>query len=158
MTSVSWLAALNICKLSLMPWSDIVPRYTWRSVAKIKVMVVSRCLTRSPGPEAVVFTCNGLVVEQVDTFKHLGLHFHSSRGVSHLVTPLKAKAAAALGLWCSKGILNCSVATQSTSNFSYCKASLYPLCITAVNCGACIPPVARRRKHELLYSLSMTDT
>ena len=66
------------------------------SAAKTKVMVVSRSLTRSHGPEAVVFTCNGLVVEQVDTFKYLGLHFHSSGGISHLITPLKAKAA---GSW-----------------------------------------------------------
>ena len=28
MTSVSWLAALDTCKLSLMPWLAIVPRYT----------------------------------------------------------------------------------------------------------------------------------
>ena len=58
------------------------------SVAKTKVMVVSRSLARSPGLGAAVFTCNGLVVEQVDTFKHLGLHFHSSGGIyptlSHL--------------------------------------------------------------------------
>ncbi|DBA79817.1 TPA: hypothetical protein ACH3X1_008477 [Trebouxia sp. C0004] len=66
------------------------------SVAKTKVMVVSKSLTRSPSPEAVVFTCNGLVVERVDTFKYLGLHFHTSGGISHLITPLKAKAA---GSW-----------------------------------------------------------
>ncbi len=59
-------------------------------------MVVSRSLTRSPDPEAAVFTCNGRVVEQVDTFKYLGLHFHSSGGVSHLIAPLKAKSA---GSW-----------------------------------------------------------
>ena len=70
------------------------------SVAKTKVMVVSRSLTRSPGAEAVLFTCNGLVVEQVDTFKYLALHFHSSgpypQKNPHLITPLKAKAA---GSW-----------------------------------------------------------
>ncbi len=66
------------------------------SVAKAKVMVVSRSLARLPSLEAAVFTCNGLLVEQVDTFKYLGLHFHSSGGVSHLITPLKAKAA---GSW-----------------------------------------------------------
>ena len=66
------------------------------SVAKTKVMVMSRSLTRSPVLEAAVFTCNGLLVEQVDTFKYLGLHFHSSGGISHLITPLKAKAA---GSW-----------------------------------------------------------
>ncbi|DBB02290.1 TPA: hypothetical protein ACH3X3_011308 [Trebouxia sp. C0006] len=66
------------------------------SVEKTKVMVVSRSLTRSPDPEAAVFTCNGRVVEQVEIFKYLGLHFHSSGGVSHLIAPLKAKAA---GSW-----------------------------------------------------------
>ena len=35
-------------------------------------------------------------MEQVDTLKYLGLHFHSSGGISHLITPLKAKAA---GSW-----------------------------------------------------------
>ncbi len=64
-------------------------------MAKTKVMVVSRPLTRSPVLEATVFTCNGLLVEQVDTFKYLGLHFHSG-GICHLITPLKAKAA---GSW-----------------------------------------------------------
>ena len=38
------------------------------SVAKTKVMVVSRSLARLPSLEAAVFTCNGLLVEQVDTF------------------------------------------------------------------------------------------
>ena len=66
------------------------------SVAKTKVMVVSRSQARLPGLEAAVFTCNGLLVEQGDTLKYLGLHFHSSGGISHLITPLKAKAA---GSW-----------------------------------------------------------
>ena len=39
------------------------------SVAKTKVMVVSRSLNISPSLEAAVFTCNGLLVRQVDTFK-----------------------------------------------------------------------------------------
>ena len=47
-------------------------------------------------PEAAVFTCNGRVVGQVDTLTYLGLHFHLSGGVSHLIAPLKAKAA---GSW-----------------------------------------------------------
>ena len=87
------------------------------SVAKTKVMVVSRSPTESPVLEAAAFTCNGLPVGQVDTFKCLGLHFHLSGGTSHLITPLKAKAARS---WagCSKGIPNCNVATQSTSNSS----------------------------------------
>ena len=32
MTSASWLAALDICRLSLVPWSAILPHCTWRSV------------------------------------------------------------------------------------------------------------------------------
>ena len=60
-------------------------------------MVVSKSLARSPTPAAIVFTCNGLPVERVDTFKYLGLHFHASEGdISHIITPLKAKAA---GSW-----------------------------------------------------------
>ena len=55
----------------------------------------------------------------------------------------------------NQGILNCSVATQSTSTSSYCKASLHPLCITAVKYGACIPHAAR---HRLLYSASLIGT
>ena len=31
-------------------------------------------------------------------------------------------------------------------------------CHIVVNCGACIPPVAKHRKHGLLYSPSMIDT
>ena len=44
------------------------------------------------------------------------------------------------------------------SNCTYCKASLYPLCITAVRCRACIAPMARHREHGLLYNPSVTDT
>jgi len=66
------------------------------SVAKTKGMVVSKSLARSPTPAAIVFTCNGLPVERVDTFKYLGLHFHASGDISHLITPFKAKAA---GSW-----------------------------------------------------------
>ena len=32
------------------------------------------------------------MVEQVATFKYLGLHFHQSGSIAHLVTPLKARA------------------------------------------------------------------
>ena len=57
------------------------------SVPKTKVMVVSAV----PAP-AVGFTCNGNPVEQVATFKYLGLHFHQSGSIAHLVTPIKARA------------------------------------------------------------------
>ena len=46
---------------------------------------------------ATVFTCNGLTVEYVDSFKYLGLHFHTSGGISHLIAPLKARAARSWG-------------------------------------------------------------
>lgn len=61
------------------------------SVAKTKVMVVAAGAT-SP----VVFTCNGQAIEQVQSFRYLGLHFHSSGSISHLISPMKAKAA---GSW-----------------------------------------------------------
>ena len=32
------------------------------------------------------------MVEQVATFKYLGLHFHQSGSIAHLVTPIKARA------------------------------------------------------------------
>jgi len=61
------------------------------SVAKTKVMVVAAGVS-SP----IVFTCNGQAVEQVQSFKYLGLRFHSSGNISHLISPMKAKAA---GSW-----------------------------------------------------------
>ena len=57
------------------------------SVPKTKVMVVSAV----PAP-VVTFTCNGHPVEQVATFKYLGLHFHQSGSVAHLVMPIRSKA------------------------------------------------------------------
>jgi hypothetical protein len=57
------------------------------SVPKTKVMIVSAV----PAP-VVPFTCNGNPVEQVTTFKYLGLHFHQSGCVAPLVTPIKSKA------------------------------------------------------------------
>ena len=59
------------------------------SVPKTKVMVVS-----AVSAPAVNFTCNGNLlnrVEQVATFKYLGLHFHQSGSIAHLVTPIKAR-------------------------------------------------------------------
>ena len=56
------------------------------SVPKTKVMVVSAV----PAP-VLGFTCNGNPVEQVATFKYLGLHFHQSGCIVHLVTPVKAR-------------------------------------------------------------------
>ena len=63
------------------------------SIPKTKAIVVS------PGPvpaPAVAFSCNGNAVEQVATFKYLGLHFHQSGAVVHLISPIKSKAG---GFW-----------------------------------------------------------
>jgi len=57
------------------------------SVLKTKVMIVSPV----PAP-AVAFLCNDNPIEQVTTFKYLGLHFHQSGAVAHLVTTIKSKA------------------------------------------------------------------
>ncbi len=59
------------------------------SVLKTKVMVVS------PVP-AVAFSCNGNPIEQIATFKYLGLHFHLSVAVVHFISPIKSKAG---GYW-----------------------------------------------------------
>ena len=119
--SVSWLAALNICKLSLMPWLADVPCHTWKSVAETNMMVVSTSLTRLSSPKAVAFTCDGLLVEQVDTFKYLGLQLYSPGGISHRITPLKAKAT---GSWAVVQQRHSQLQCGSTvnSNSSYCKA------------------------------------
>ena len=63
------------------------------SVAKTKVMVVS-----SAPPSTATFTCNSQAIEQVQSFKYLGLHFHESGNISHIIQPLKAKAAASWAL------------------------------------------------------------
>ena len=57
------------------------------SVPKTKVMIVSAVLA-----PVVPFTCNGNHVEQVATFKYLGLHFHQSGSIAPLVTPIKSRA------------------------------------------------------------------
>ena len=54
------------------------------SVPKTKVMVVSRVPL-----SAAAFSCNGNLVEQVSTFKYLGLHFHESSALVHLINPVK---------------------------------------------------------------------
>ena len=56
------------------------------SVLKTKVMVVSA------SPSLASFTCNGQCIDEVQSFKYLGLHFHASGDILHLIRPLKAKA------------------------------------------------------------------
>ena len=85
------------------------------SVPKTKVMVV----TAMAAP-VVAFTCNGNPAEQVATFKYLGLHFHQSGSIVHLVTPIKSKAG---GSW---------AAVQRCHSLLQCGAMAIPLaCICA---------------------------
>ncbi|DBA71860.1 TPA: hypothetical protein ACH3X2_010909 [Trebouxia sp. C0005] len=57
------------------------------SVAKTKVMIVADAASSQ-----ATFTCNGQTVEQVTSFTYLGLHFHQSGQVSHLIDPVRTKA------------------------------------------------------------------
>ncbi|DBA95762.1 TPA: hypothetical protein ACH3X1_001316 [Trebouxia sp. C0004] len=127
------------------------------SVAKTKVMVVSTSLTRSPSPEAVVFTWNGLVVEQVDTFRYPGLHFHTSGGISHLITPLKAKAA---GSWAVVQQRHSQLQCGSTVNLKLflLQSILLPSLHYGCELWGMHTPMARHKRHKLLYSPSMIDT
>ena len=61
------------------------------SVSKTKVM---SCFVE--GAPVPAFTCNGAPIQPVDSFKYLGLHFHNSGDIAHLVQPIKNKAA---GSW-----------------------------------------------------------
>ncbi|DBA97433.1 TPA: hypothetical protein ACH3X1_015152 [Trebouxia sp. C0004] len=69
-----------------------------------KIMVVSPVLA-----PAVAFSCNDNPIEQVTTFKYLGLHFHQSGPVVHLISPIKSKAG---GSWAAvqgrRSLLQCS--------------------------------------------------
>ena len=44
------------------------------------------------GAPITAFACNGLPVEQVNSFKYLGLQFHKSGDIVHLIEPIKHKA------------------------------------------------------------------
>ncbi|DBB04441.1 TPA: hypothetical protein ACH3X1_012920 [Trebouxia sp. C0004] len=57
------------------------------SVPKTKIMVVSPV----PAP-AVACSCNDNPIEQITTFKYLGLHFHQLGAVVHLINPIRSKA------------------------------------------------------------------
>ena len=57
------------------------------SVPETKVMIVSTV----PAP-AVTFTSSGNPVDQVATFKYLGLHSHRSGSIAQFVTPIKLRA------------------------------------------------------------------
>ena len=85
---------------------------------------------------AAVFTCNGLPVAQVDSFKYLGLHFHRSRDIVHLIQPVKQKQLA-LGRLFSGNILCCSVVALLTFICSCCTVFWILLCTMIVRSGAC---------------------
>ena len=61
-------------------------------------MVVSKPSVRSPPPAVIVLVCNGQAVEHVDSFKYLGLHFHTPGGILNLIACLEAKAPQSWGV------------------------------------------------------------
>jgi len=63
--------------------------YAFRRQFNEKPSIIPGC----PG----VCSYNGLPVGRIDNFKYLGLHVCASGDMSHLVAPLKAKAAGTLG-------------------------------------------------------------
>ena len=98
---------------------------------KTKVMIVSA----EPAP-IVAFTCNGNPIEQVATFKYLGLHFHQSGSIVPLVTPIKSKAG---GSWLFSGVIHCfNVAIPSTCICICCKLSWCLSYSMGVRSGVCI--------------------
>ncbi|DBB02820.1 TPA: hypothetical protein ACH3X1_016715 [Trebouxia sp. C0004] len=98
------------------------------SVLKTKVMVVSPV----PAP-AVAFSCNDNPIEQVTSFKYLGLHFHQSGAVAHLVTPIRSKAG---GSWAAVQRRH-SLLQGGTCIYIYCRLSWCLSCCMAVKCGVC---------------------
>lgn len=82
MTFVSWPEQLQALIDALAAYCATVRLEI--SVLKTKVMVVS------PMPAPIVtMTCNGNPVEQVATFRYLGLH--QSGSIAHLIAPIKSK-------------------------------------------------------------------
>ncbi len=59
------------------------------SIAKTKVMIIG------DGTQAT-FTCHHQPLEEVESFEYLGLLFHQSGHISHLITPKLNKAAASI--------------------------------------------------------------
>ena len=76
-----------------MLWPSVLLHYTWRCGEGDGGLQAFCQIASSSG-----CTCNGLPVEHVDTFKYLGLHFHTSGGIPHLIAPLKATAAWSWGV------------------------------------------------------------
>ena len=81
------------------------------SVSKTSVIVSHIFLSSSR------FTCNGQFKEQVSSFRYLGLHFHQSGNVSHLVhASTKSNARlAVLGLLHEGAMRSCNEERQSQS-------------------------------------------
>ena len=122
-----------------------------------KLMVVSKPAIRSPPPVATVFTSNGLPVEHVDTFKYLGLHFHTSGGISHLIALLKAKAACSWGVVQQRhSQLQCGHAVNLM--LSQLQSNLVPALHNGCQIWGCIRPLVRQKQQEHPCSPSMTDS
>ena len=82
------------------------------NVPKTKVMVVSTV----PAP-VVTFTCNGNPVEQVATFKYLGLHFHHQAPL-HTSSCQSSRRLVVLGQLFS-GVIHCSSVQYDQPAFTF---------------------------------------
>ena len=128
------------------------------NMAQTKVMVVSKPSVRSPPPAPIVFIYNGLAAEHVDSFRYLGLHFHTSGSISHLIAPLTTKATWSWGVVQERHFqLQCGDTVNLT--LSLLQSILVPAAvITTVSCGECTIPLVQQRQPGLICSPSMTDS
>ena len=103
MTSVSCLLASSPEQLQAL--IDALAAYCATLQMEISVPSTKGMVVLAVPAPVVILTCNGSPVEQVATFKNLGLHFHQSGSIAHLVTPIKLKAG---GSWAAvHSLLQC---------------------------------------------------
>ncbi len=96
------------------------------------------------------------VFQSVDAFKYLGLHFHASGDISHIITPLKAKAA---GSWAVVQQRHSQLQCGNAVNLKL--FLLQSILVPSLHYGCELwrmhAPLARQIERELLCSPSMTD-
>ena len=122
------------------------------SAAKTQVMALF-----ASGVPASSFTCNGHSIEQARTFKYLGLHFHDSGDIAHLIQPIRNWLA--LGRLFNGVILFYNVGALSTLICNCCSPSWCLLCVMVVRCWACTAQVqVLLGRHTWPYSRFMIFT
>ena len=102
------------------------------SMAKTKVMIIG------DGTQPV-FTCQNQPLELIESFKYLGLPFHQSGHICHLITPKPNKAAASWAIVQQKhAALQCS--DTVCLKFCLCQSIFAPAFHYCALFGACIVP------------------